>query len=336
MPTFQAARIARTRSFPGTLLLLALVGFCGCASLQPGLRPDAFHEIPDRLEIADIPFYAQQKHQCGPAALAMALNWSGVAVTPEQLVPQVYAPARKGALQVEMAAAARRHGRLPYRIDGLESLLTELAAGYPVIVLQNLAFASSPAWHYALVVGYDRKTADMILISGSTRRYVVDWTPFINTWERGGFWGLLVLPPGKLPASASEKPYLMAALGLEQVKNWPAASKAYSAALDRWPESLGALMGLGNARYALGDLSGAENAFRRAVSLAPFNGSVHNNLAHVLAEQGRYEKALESARRAVEAGGAQKPLFERTLQEIQHKTNRSQRSNGCSGRFPGS
>ena len=122
--------------------------------------------------------------------------------------------------------------------------------------------------------------------SGKTRRYVVDWTVFVNTWERGEFWGLLVLPPGILPETASETSYLESVPGLEQVENWEAAAKAYAAASERWPTNLGATMGEGNAFYALGDLASAEHAFRKAIRIAPNNGAAYNNLAHVLAEQG--------------------------------------------------
>ena len=50
-------------------------------------------------------------------------------------------------------------------------------------------------------------------------------------------------------------------------------------------------MGLGNSRYAIGDLTGAERAFRQAIETNPQNGAAFNNLAHVLAEQGYYAEA---------------------------------------------
>ena len=94
------------------------------------------------------------------------------------------------------------------------------------------------------------------------------------------------------------------------------AAAAYTAALERWHSSLGALMGLGNCRYALGDLIGAEQAFRHAAEAHPTSGASFNNIAHVLAEQGRYAEALQMAIRAVDIGGPNKPLYLRTLQEI--------------------
>jgi tetratricopeptide (TPR) repeat protein len=311
--------ISRVRNRLGVFFLIVAALVSGCASLGPGLEPQAFTELPKRVEIPDVPFHAQEKYQCGPATLAMALDWSGVSVTPDELILKLYSPARKGALQVEMMGVTRQYGRLAFAMDGLDALLKELAAGHPVIVLQNLTFNWAPTWHYSLVVGYDRESATIIMNSGVTQRYVVDWAVFIKTWKRASFWGLLILPPDILPASASEESHLDAVLGLEQVEDWIAASAAYEAALNRWPDSLGALMGKGNSRYALGDLIGAENAFRRAVVIAPDNGATHNNLAHVLAEQGYFEEALVSIGYAIKAGGPQKPLFEQTLREIKEK-----------------
>jgi len=46
-------------------------------------------------------------------------------------------------------------------------------------------------------------------------------------------------------------------------------------------------------------------------------GAPFNNLAHVLAEQGRYAEALQMAIRAVDIGGANKSLYLQTLQEVQ-------------------
>ena len=42
------------------------------------------------VELTQTPFFPQQSHQCGPAALATALGASGVDVTPDDLVPQTY------------------------------------------------------------------------------------------------------------------------------------------------------------------------------------------------------------------------------------------------------
>src|SRR6267143_388496 len=135
--------------------------------LDPATAKDRVAGLTERVELTQVPFFPQSEYQCGPAALATALASFGVKVTPEDLVPQVYLPERKGSLQIEMMAAARRHGMVSYQLaPRFEDVLRELSAGNPVIVLQNLGFGGG--WHYAVAVGYDYSYGDLILRSGIT------------------------------------------------------------------------------------------------------------------------------------------------------------------------
>jgi predicted Zn-dependent protease len=292
----------------------------GCAHLSPERYSLPVSGYPRRVEIPSVPFCPQQDRYCGPAAMAMVLQWAAVTVSPEELVSEVFTPSRRGSLQSALVGAARRHNRLAHSIRGAEALLTELASGHPVLVLQNLGLSWLPRWHYALAIGYDTLKGVIILHSGKNRSRQVNWPLFIRTWRRAECWGLVVLPPGRLPASGEEHYYLRSALGLEQAGQWEGAALAYAAALRRWPSSLGALVGLGNCRYELGDLEGAERAFRRAIEAHSTSGEACNNLAHVLAEQGRYDEALQMAVRAVDIGGANKSLYLQTFREIQEMT----------------
>ena len=105
------------------ILNLILVG-CGGAWHRHWPKPDEYR--PTAYELHSVPFYSQKDHQCGPAALAMTLEWSGIPATPDQLTPEVYTPSRKGSLQSAMIAAARRHSRVAYPISGPEAMLEEL------------------------------------------------------------------------------------------------------------------------------------------------------------------------------------------------------------------
>jgi tetratricopeptide (TPR) repeat protein len=276
--------------------------------------------IPPRSEIASVPFYPQDEYQCGPAALAMALAWSGLDVQPAQLTEKVYTASLQGSLQPAMIAGARRSGRLAYVISGTDALIREAAAGHPVIVLQNLGLSWVPRWHYAVVVGYDIPADAIVLHTGTQARERTAMGVFQNTWARSENWGLLVLPPGDLPVTAKEVDMVAAALGLEKARQPAAAAKSYQAALSRWPQNLPAMMGLGNSYYALGDLKNSELAFRNATEAHPENGAAFNNLAHVLLTLGRREEALAAAQRAVALGGAQQNLFRKTLEEIESRS----------------
>ena len=134
----------------GVLLAAYGLGAAGCASQSP--QP-ALENVP---ELTAVPFFPQSEFDCGPAALATILNWANVAVAPEELIDAVYIEGLKGSLQAELLAATRRYGLLPVPIpQDPASLLAEVESGRPVLVLQNLAFKRVPAWHYAVVVGYD-------------------------------------------------------------------------------------------------------------------------------------------------------------------------------------
>ncbi|XXJ18051.1 PA2778 family cysteine peptidase [Desulfovibrio caledoniensis] len=299
------------------LFLLALGSGC---SLYGGVMPPS-PTGAELTRVPDVPFYPQEEYQCGPAALAMAMTWSGLRAAPEDLTAEVYTPASKGSIQPDMITAARRHGRMAYVIHGGDRLSAEIGAGNPVIVLQNLALSWYPVWHYAVVTGLDNATGEVLLNSGAIRSKRTPWRVFENTWGPD-FWGLLVLPPSRLPATAREKEWLDGAVGLERAKQWEAAEQAYATATARWPGSHDAWIGLGNVRYTLGNAPGAATAFRKATEAKPDSGIAFNNLAFVLDELGRRDEALGAARKAVSLGGPQVETFRQTLSDIENEPPR--------------
>jgi hypothetical protein len=302
------------------LSLWAIAGLlAGCAGIRKSDSPVLQEGLAPVIELEAVPFYPQTKYQCGPSALAMALAYSDLPITPDELKDQVYTPSQKGSLQIAMIGATRRHGRIAYPISGYNSIWPEIAAGYPVIVLQNLGLSWVPVWHYAVVIGYDFAENSVILHTGVSERKQVSFAAFENTWARSNYWGMIVLKPTQLPAIAREKEYLAAVYGLEKSRQFQAAIKGYQTALTRWPRSLVAFMGLGNSRYALGDLLGAEGAFRSAIENHSRAAEAYNNLAQVLSEQGRKREAIAAARKAVSIGGPLSHVYESTLKEIQSK-----------------
>jgi len=137
-------------------ILLSVFFFLSCSTFRPVSREQlASLNIPEQFEIAGVPFFPQEAYQCGPAVLSMALVWSGDRVLPDTVAPEVFTPSLKGSLQSAITGAARRHGKVAYPISRIDLMLKELAAGHPVIVLQNLGLSWIPRWHYSLAVGYD-------------------------------------------------------------------------------------------------------------------------------------------------------------------------------------
>jgi hypothetical protein len=301
---------------------LACLLWTGCATAPPKVELPSSLDIPRKIELTEVPFYPQGEFQCGPASLAMTLKWSGVEITPEQLKPEVYTPSRQGSLPPDMIGAARRHGRVAYPIHRIENVLKEVAGGHPVIVLQQLRSFFQASWHYAVIIGYDLDQQKIILHSGVEAREVLSIDEFADTWKPSGHWGLLTLAPQKFPATVREEVYLKAVIGLEQTERWVEVQQAYTHAADRWPHNETAWIGLGNSRYALKNLAGAEQAFRSAVDAAPQSGAAYNNLAHVLMELDRPEEALEVIDQAIQLGGPLVDTFKKTRAEIQQRIGR--------------
>jgi tetratricopeptide (TPR) repeat protein len=310
------ARRSFKRAFFIFFVIPAIAG-CALQDIRYTLPTDP--SPPDQLLLEQVPFFPQNAYQCGPAALAMVLQSIGVTVSPDELVSMVYIPDRKGSLQIGMIGAARRLGTLAYPIQGLDCLIRELNAGHAVIVLQNLGLSWFSKWHYAVVVGYDLNRRQVILHTGTTALRHVGLSNFRWTWRRGDYWGLVVVPAGDMPACAQENAYLRAVLGLQQSGHPEAALEAYAAGTERWPQSAGAYLSLGNALYAGGDLAGSVQAFGTAASLDPNNGDAFNNLAHVLAESGRLEEALEAVQKALEQESPNRATYMQTLNDIKRR-----------------
>jgi tetratricopeptide (TPR) repeat protein len=304
-----------TGFFVWTVLFLA-----GCATPQVALLDAKWPAgLPAKVELTQVPFFPQEDHECGPAALAMVFGAAGIQVTPDAMVSQVYLPGRQGALQPEMLAATRRQGLLAYPLrPQVEAILREVAAGHPVLVFQNLSLPVYPVWHYAVVMGFDRERHVLLLHSGRTARMEISLYAFERTWARGQYWAMLAMKPAQLPATVEPLSYTAAAAALERVQA-RAAQQSFAVALNRWPEDRAALLGAGNTAYALGQQDAAAQAYRQAVLIHPDFADAWNNLAQVLLELNSRQEASQAIARAVELGGDRLPEYLALRQQINDK-----------------
>ncbi len=283
------------------LLLVGFLFLTACAQ-RPAITASAL-SMPEKQLM--VPFIPQDDAYCGPSALAMVLAQQNKTVSVSALADEMLLPARGGSLQTELKVSVRRQGYLAYDIaPELPALLHEIDAGRPVIVLLNLAFNWYPKWHYAVVTGYDLSKQEIILHSGFEANQHWSFTQFENLWQRGGRWGLLVLSPHQLPPdSAQEQRYLQAVLDLGTTSGPDVAQPAYQAAIQRWPDNLTAMIGLGLIAYQQHDLVLARQWFQQAATQHPDSAVAANNLAQVLLESGDLAGAFVWAQKAVLADG---------------------------------
>lgn len=295
----------------GWVLALQLAG-CALLALPPqtaALQQQPPAGLPRQAERSEAPFFPQTPYHCGPAALATALGQAGLPADPQALGEAVFLPARDGSLQLEMLAAARRHGAVATRLPGeLQALLREVAAGQVVVVLQNLGLGFAPRWHYAVLVGYDLDAGQLVLRSGGTARALLPIHTFEHTWARAGHWAISLQQPGRWPLSASVQQALDAAIGFERSAPPAQAALAYRSLLQRWPGQLLAGIGLGNALQAAGDLNGAVAALADAAA-QHHSAVAWNNLARVHLAQGDMPRARAAAEQAVARASTAEPQW---------------------------
>lgn len=266
-----------------TAALIGLLSACA-APPDPFIGPSA--DTARKAVVPGVPLIQQADYFCGPASLAMVLQWSGHAVTQTEIARQSFTPSAKGTYLADMLGAARRQGQIAVTLENFSDVLVEVQAGHPVVVFQNLGFEIAPVWHYGVVTGYDLDTEIVTLHSGERDVMRMQLADFLKSWDMGGRWAIVVLPPDQLPPTAREPSILQAAAALERVGQLKAAETAYRTGATRWNKNWLWWFGLGNTLYAQGDLAGARGAFATALQIDPTAEAARNNLREVERELG--------------------------------------------------
>jgi hypothetical protein len=270
------------------IIFLALL-LTGCSTHSEKLRAD--YSLTSDTKLLEAPFIAQTKYQCGPAALAMAANYVDKNVEVNQLSEMLYTPKSQGTYQNDLLAATRRLGLLAVPVSNMKQLFHELNNSHPILVFQNLGLSWIPKWHYALVIGYDLKSNEILMHSGEIKNFRLKISTFESTWGRVNHWGLVILQPGTLLETATESDMVAATAGLETAGQSLFAKKSYEVILDKWPTSLGALVGLGNIYYQLNDLENSRINLKKAILAHPEASGAWYNYAIILSALKRSQEA---------------------------------------------
>lgn len=170
------------------LILILILGFLlSCATTRKVNRSRPCQVLED------VPFYPQQKYQCGPASLAGVLNYWGVDVSPEDIATDIYSRSAKGTLNVDMLLYAEGKGLKAHQYKGsLEDIRTHIDSGHPLIVLVDYGFWVYQQNHFMVVVGYDEDR--IIANSGKNRQKSIPLKEFLKSWKKTEFWTLLIAP----------------------------------------------------------------------------------------------------------------------------------------------
>lgn len=303
----------------GVFLLATLfLSACSHTPQTNALATSEFAKAAEELE--SVPFYPQTQYQCGPAALATVMQYRGVEIQPDDLVDKIYIPEKQGSLQIEMVAATRAQGLVPYVIETeLTAILAQIEAGHPVLVMQNLAYQWMPYWHYAVVVGFDVANNELILRSGETKRWQTSFAAFERTWARSDYWGLVIVPPDILPANPSLARWMQAAYDLQQTGQIETAEIAYKTAIKNWPEAAGPGVALANLYFEQQAFKKADAVYADLLTANPETAVLWNNRAYTLQAMDCNVSAQQAAQCALQLS-PEDVNIQSTVNEIQQNS----------------
>lgn len=262
-------------------MALILIGAAACSSTSK--QSDQFLKknapsLSEKTKTLNVPFIRQTTHHCGPASLAMIMNYKGHEVSSDELAMQIYTPEQKGSLPTDIIGSTRRNGMMAIPVNTIADLIKELSAGNPVLIFENLGLSWYPVWHYAVAVGYDITEPAIILHSGHKKFLRTNLKVFERSWKLTNYWGLAIMNPRELSITGTELAHAASAASLEDTGKLDEASDAYKAILKRWPNSLSALIGLGNVNYTENDLMESIKYLKQAKKKHPQSAAVKNNL----------------------------------------------------------
>lgn len=230
------------------------------------------------------------RHGAASLLLLTALALAGCATDgPDQAMSALQPRDARAPLE-EQAAAALRSGRVDQARDIYRGLLQR--APDDTFLMASLAEAERRLGEHEAALGH----AQAVLDSKEAETPVLAEALFTT--------GAVLLVQGRSEAAEErlqkavelDPAHWRAWNALGQARDrrqaWPAAEKAYVAALQWAPEEPAVLNNYGMSLLAAGDYPRAEEFFLRALELGPDLGIVDTNLRLALALQGRYDAAL--------------------------------------------
>ena len=154
----------------------------------------SMHEIHDSASdilLRAVPFYPQESYQCGPASLAMVMNYRNVLVKPEEIAEDIYSRSARGTLNLDMVLYAQHKGLSALQYKGnLNDLKKNIDSGNPLVVLVDYGFSFYQSAHFMVVVGYNEK--GVIVNSGKMKEHFIPEKEFMKAWEKTNYWTLLI------------------------------------------------------------------------------------------------------------------------------------------------
>lgn len=172
----------------------------------PTEAPKNYATPPQSVILPAKDFISQSFNNCGPATLAMILNWHGVTVTQDELGNRMrpYQNATgdnddKSVFFPEFIKEADRYNMASFhRVNGTEELLKTLVANKIPVMLRTWLHPDEDIGHYRIVRGYD-DTAKVFIQDDSYEGPNIHYTydELMTMWQPFNYEYMIVVPKDK-------------------------------------------------------------------------------------------------------------------------------------------
>lgn len=182
----------------GKIIFVFLFLFCGCVPSADKLKSE-IKQNPAQGRYLEVAFIPQKTHYCGPASLAMLLNYYGCNLTQEEIAQRYFLLKLGGFLNLDLIVASKELGfEVEHGPSTWDDLREKIKQGDPVLVFWNYAPEPLPFRHFALVIGYFQKgTKEWVIVhSGKKAEQVMNRWEFERLWKQEGNW-MMTVKPGK-------------------------------------------------------------------------------------------------------------------------------------------
>lgn len=152
--------------------------------------------------LVSVPFIKQRTDYCGPATLAMIINFWGLNITQDEIAEEVYSSVLKGTLSIQMVLYAIKQGFEAEIYNGsLLDIKDKLTLGLPLIV-SHRANTGDEIVHYLVILGFDDNKKVIYVHSGEKENQAIDYQTFLERWNLANNLTILVYPKeGRKPSA---------------------------------------------------------------------------------------------------------------------------------------
>ncbi|MCX6558523.1 MAG: C39 family peptidase [Candidatus Aminicenantes bacterium] len=257
--------------------------------------------------IGTVPFEKWLKRNyCGPACLAMVLNyWNETRPFKQQeITAEIFDSANQATYNSEMVLYPRRKGFASYSLQGNLGVLKDVVGkGIPVIVLTK-TIKQIAKGHYRVVIGFDDDQKQIIFhdpfLGG---RRAMTFKTFMKVWELGkgrnqSRWMMAVFPDeSQFPfPNLLDDPLTAINLATAYYRrsDFMSSRQQWEKARESLSEDPCPLYSLAMVSLREGKAEEAESYALQALSLDAKSAYAHDVLGLAYANQGRISEALES------------------------------------------